>query len=174
MSCMVMKEESLAALANAIESNLNGGYSLWGFEAPDSLYDALEDCRIRRWFSAKAIYDKMYAFNIKAYNSRYAEHEGAADDIPPEVDLSQYKIHQKPEYRNGNVIIRPWHYHLAKLLDFYIYQTNECATYKDPLWAAMLEFSNCLNRFIVRRNPEYDTCGWGQLPPQKEEIEYEG
>ena len=116
MSCMVMKKEPLAALANAVEARLNCDYGFWGFEAPKSLYEAFRDCWVYGAFSAEAIYNKLYAFNIKAYNSRYAGHEKPGDDIAPAVHLSRYKIHHGPEYREHGFAVRPWHYHLAKLL----------------------------------------------------------
>ena len=37
-------------------------------------------------------------------------------------------VHQPPEYREHGFAVRPWHYHLAKLLDFWLYQTAEDAT----------------------------------------------
>ncbi|MCI8351949.1 MAG: hypothetical protein HFJ86_12445 [Oscillospiraceae bacterium] len=168
MSCMVMKKEPLAALANAVEARLNCDYGFWGFEAPKSLYEAFRDCWVYGAFSAEAIYNKLYAFNIKAYNSRYAGHEKPGDDIAPAVHLSRYKIHHGPEYREHGFAVRPWHYHLAKLLDFYIYQTNEDATYRDQLWEAMQEFSTHLKSFIVQNSLDYTDGKWGELPSQAE------
>ena len=170
MSCMVMKKEPLAALANAVEARLNCDYGFWGFEAPTSLYDAFRDCRGCYSFSAEAIYKKLYAFNIKAYNGRYAGHEEPGDDIAPEVDLTRYKIHHGPEYREHGFAVRPWHFHLAKLLDFYIYQTNEDATYRDQLWEAMHEFSSHLKSFIVQNSPDYTAGRWGELPPAAQTV----
>lgn len=76
MSCMVMNPEPLAALANAVETRLNCDYSYWGFEAPDSLYRELNDCKTSRTYFAEAIYKKLYALNIRAYNGRYCNTQG--------------------------------------------------------------------------------------------------
>ena len=64
MSCMVMRLEPLAALANAVEVRLNCDYNYWGFEAPDSLYRELSDCKTSCTYFAERIYQKLYAVNI--------------------------------------------------------------------------------------------------------------
>lgn len=149
MSCMVMKPEPLAALANAVETRLNCDYSYWGFGAPDSLYRELNDCKISRTYFAEAIYKKLYALNIRAYNGRYSGHEEPAGEEAPIIDGSKYIVHRRPEYREHGFAVQAWHYHLAKLLDFWLYQTLEDATHNDPLRLAMVEFQRDLYTFIV-------------------------
>ena len=61
MSCFVMNNEPLAALANAVETRLNCDYNYWGFEAPASLYNALADCKTSCTYFAKDIYRRLYA-----------------------------------------------------------------------------------------------------------------
>ncbi len=89
MSCMIMKEESLAALANAVADRLNRGYDFWGFEAPESLYHELSDCRTVSGcnYSAEAIYHRFYTLNVQAYNGRYKEQD-SNDERIPNVDIS--------------------------------------------------------------------------------------
>lgn len=118
MSCMVMNPEPLAALANAVETRLNCDFNYWGFEAPDSLYRELEDCKTSFTYFAEDIYRKLYALNIRAYNGRYADHEEPEDEEAPSIDVSKYIVHHPPEYREHGFDARPWHYQLAKLLDF--------------------------------------------------------
>lgn len=170
MSCFVMNPEPLAAIANAVETRLNCGYNYWGFEAPGSLYDALQDCKTSYTYFAEEIYKKLYAVNVRAYNGRYASHEEPADEEAPTIDGSKYIIHRPPEYREHGFAVRPWHYQLAKLLDCWLYQTLEDATHNDPLRLAMKEFRDNLYRFIVRNSPEYTAGQWGELPlPAPEE-----
>lgn len=173
MSCMVMKSEPLAVLANAVETRLNTGYDFWGFEAPDSLYRELEDCKTCCTYSAEAIYRKLYAVNIRAYNGRYARNEEPADELPPDVDITRYTITHGPKYREHGFAVCPWHYQLAMLLDFWLYQTLEDATYADPLRLAMAEFKRDLYSFIVTNSPEYYTGRWGDLPHQAPATEKE-
>lgn len=163
MSCMIMSKEPLAALANATEALLNCGYDYFGFDSPDSLLAAARDCRNMGFFSADSLYQKMYALNVAAYNGRYADHEQPMDDEAPDVDLSKYMVHRPPEYADHHHAVRLWHYRLAKLLDFWIYQVSEDATRNDAFVAAMREFQDCLFRFIVRRSSEYDAHEWGRL-----------
>lgn len=164
MSCMMMGLEPLAALANAVETRLNCGYNYWGFEAPDSLYHELRDCKISYTYDAMAVYRKLYAINVRACNGRYMGHEEPADEDAPVIDGSKYIVHRPPEYREHGFAVRPWHYQLANLLDFWLYQTAEDATHSDPLRLAMGEFRDCLYRFIIRNSPEYVKLQWGKLP----------
>ncbi len=171
MSCLIMKREPLAAIANAVETRLNCNYDFWGFEAPDSLYRELEDCKTSCSYFAEPIYRRLYAINVRAYNGRYSSHEKPADEEAPAIDGSKYIVHQRPEYQTCSdgtgttFAVRPWHYHLARLLDFWLYQTAEDATRSDPLRLAMAEFRDGLYSFIVQHSPEYYDGRWGELPP---------
>lgn len=164
MSCMVMNPKPLAALANAIASRLNCGYDFWGFDAPDSLFLELSDCKTVRLYDAKAIYRKLYALNIRAYNGRYGHHEEPADAEAPDIDTGKYIVHHGPEYREHGFAVRPWHYHLAQLLDFWLYQTLEDAVRGDPLRQAVRDFRDYLYAFIIRNSPPYYNMRWGRLP----------
>lgn len=63
------------------------------------------------------------------------------------------------------------HYQLAKLLDFWLYQTAEDATRSDPLRLAMAEFRDNLYSFIVMNSPQYVETRWGELPaPERKEA----
>lgn len=164
MSCMIMNPEPLAAIANAAETLLNCGYEYFGFDAPRSMHDAFQDCRTCYSYDAEGIYKKLYAVNVAAYNGRYKDHETPADDEAPTIDGSRYTVHQRPEYAEHHHAVRPWHYRLAKLLDFWLYQTSEDATWNDPTRAAMVDFQKALFEFIVQRSAEYDNApAWGRL-----------
>lgn len=165
MSCIVMKYESLAALANAVEARLNCDYNFWGFDAPDSLYRAFEDCRTVRLYSAEDIYNRLYMLNAKAYNERYKNHEEAAVEKAPIIDGSRYIIHHRPEYREHGFAVRPWHYYLAALLDCWLYQTLEGVVKNDPRRLAMRDFRDSLYGFIIRNSPPYTAVRFGELPP---------
>lgn len=52
MSCRMMSPAPLAALANAMEMLLNHGYDYFGFDAPDSLFNAASDCRNTTFYPA--------------------------------------------------------------------------------------------------------------------------
>ena len=164
MSCFVMNPEPLAAIANAVETRLNCDYNYWGFSAPDSLYRELADCKTSCTYFAEDIYRKLYTVNVRAYNGRYADHEEPEDEEAPTIDGSKYVIHHPPEYREHGFAVRPWHFQLAKLLDCWLYQTAEDATFKDPLRLAMKEFRDNLYGFIVGNSPEYVDAPWGGLP----------
>lgn len=148
MSCMIMNPEPMAAIANAAATLLNCGY----------------ECQSCGYYEATEIYKKLYAVNIAAYNGRYKDHEAPLDDLVPSVDCFRYIVHQKPEYAEHHHAVRPWHYRLAKLLDFWLYQTDEYATWEHPVRSAMLDFQEALFQFIVQRSSEYDNAPeWGKL-----------
>ena len=52
MSCFIMSDQAHATTANTLEYILNSGFNRFGFDAPDSLYKALSDCRDRYGFAA--------------------------------------------------------------------------------------------------------------------------
>lgn len=164
MSCLIMNLEPLAALANAVEARLNCGFDYWGFDVPDSLPQALNDCQTSGCFCADDIYSKLYALNVRAYNCRYKNHEEPADETAPSFDGNRYVIHHGPTYREHGFAVCPWHFHLARILDFWLYQTGEEATRKDPLRLAMKEFQYCLYSFIIRNSAQYHIGRWGDLP----------
>ena len=99
MSCFVMNPEPLAAIANAVETRLNCDYNYWGFSAPDSLYRELADCKTSCTYFAEEIYKKLYAVNVRAYNGRYMSHEEPVDEEAPAIDVDNYTVHRRPEYR---------------------------------------------------------------------------
>ena len=175
MSCKVMGLVPLAALANAVEARLNCDYNYWGFDITGNLGHELRDCKISYTYNAEAIYQRLYAVNVRAYNGRYAGHEEPADEMAPAIDGGEYIVHCPPEYREHGFAVRPWHYQLAKLLDFWLYQTEEDATHSDPLRLAMRDFRDSLYRFIIRNSPEYTELPWGELPQllQSGEVEKE-
>lgn len=164
MSCMIMNPESLAALANAVETRLNCNYNYWGFDVPDSLYREFDDCKAPYTYYAENIYRKLYAVNVRAYNGRYNGHEEPIDEEAPPIVMSKYIVHHPPEYREHGFAVRNWHFQLAKLLDFWLYQTAEDATRNDPLRLAMRDFQDKLYRFIVQNSPQYTEERWGELP----------
>lgn len=160
MSCLMMNEKALAAIALAAENLLNMGYNAWGFEAPESLFEALRDCENERgFFDTKLIYSRLYILNSRAYAGRYKE---PVNITPPEVDFSSVWLWKRPEY-NGHYIIKEWHYKLLKLLDCFNYQTAEQATSRDPLKKAMDELARVLSCFIARNSAAYEAAPWGNF-----------
>lgn len=161
MSCLMMNEKALAAIALSVESLLNIGYNAWGFEAPESLFEALRDCENEfSSFYAEKIYEKLYILNFRSYAGRYKE---PLNITPPDVDFSSVKLWERPEYNNGFYTIKEWHYKLLKLLDCFNYQTSEQTTSRDPLKKAMDEFARVLSGFIARNSAAYEAAPWGNF-----------
>lgn len=163
MSCM-MNPEQLAAIANATETLLNCGYEYFGFSPTAKIYDAFSDCRTGGSYDAEGIYRKLYAVNAAAYNNRYNGREMPVGDEAPTIDGACYKVHQRPEYAEHHYAVRPWHFRLAKLLDFWLYQTDEDTLSNDHTRAAMLDFQKLLFEFIVRCSDKYDRAACDMKP----------
>lgn len=167
MSCVIMKLEPLAALANAVEARLNCNYNYWGFDVSYDLACALHDCLIVGYYSEKKIFDRLYALNVRAYNSYYKNHEVPADESAPPFDVSRYVIHHGPTYRDHGFAVCPWHLQLARVLDFWLYHTSHSSVCNDPLRVAMKEFQFNLYAFIVQNDAQYRSGRWGDLPMPK-------
>lgn len=162
MSCFIMSAQSHATLANTLEYILNSGFNRFGFDAPESLHKALVDCRDRYgYYSSGAIYNRLYAMNNTAYNTRYKFTPGPGGDcipdkpsVPPLVEERQWNNHEK---------LLPWHYIFCKMLDCLIYQCNEDATRNDPLLLALIDFSRIYKSFLVVNTEEYSSAPWGTI-----------
>jgi hypothetical protein len=100
------------------------------------------------------------------YEQALSPEQAASYELAPAKRVAEYIVHHPPEYREHGFAVRPWHYQLAKLLDCWLYQTAEDATYKDPLRLAMKEFRDNLYSFIVGNSPDYTAAPWGELPAQ--------
>lgn len=167
MSCQIMRPEPLMALANAVAARLNYGFDYWGFGASQALHQAFSDCRAAMdTYYAVPVYKKLYALNIKAYEGRYKEKE--SDELPVDVpaNMDKYILHEI-DGSGKRKVTAPWHYRLAQLLDFWLYQTSEDMTKNDPLRLAVQEFRDGLYRFIVQHTPEYAKLpwsGWSSTP----------
>ena len=83
MSCFIMSDQAHATTANTLEYILNSGFNRFGFDAPDSLYKALSDCRDRYGFYCSGlIFRRLYDLNSRAYAGRY---KTDAYTTPPEM-----------------------------------------------------------------------------------------
>ena len=150
MSCFIMSDQAHAATANALEYILNSGFNRFGFDAPDSLYKALSDCRDRYGFYCSGlIFRRLYDLNSRAYAGRY---KTVTDTTPPEMP-SVPPLVQEREREDQHEKLLPWHYKLAKLIDCEIYQASEDATRKDPLLLALIDFSRVYTHFLVPTPP---------------------
>lgn len=158
MSCNIMSTQSHATLANSLTYIMNSGFNRFGFEAPESLYKALRDCRDRYGdYSAEPIYNRLYSLNLAAYAGRYSK-TMPADPVPDMPSVPQ--LIQPREYYHHEILL-PWHYRFCKMLDCLIYQTSEDATRNDPLYLALLDFSRIYKSFLVLNTAEYHAAPWG-------------
>ena len=149
-----------AATANTLEYILNSGFNRFGFDAPDSLYKALSDCRDRYGFYCSGlIFRRLYDLNSRAYAGRY---KTDADTTPPEMP-SVPPLVQEREREDQHEKLLPWHYKLAKLIDCEIYQASEDATRKDPLLLALIDFSRVYTHFLVSNTADYNAAPWGTI-----------
>ena len=158
MSCFIMKNESLAALADTLEYIGNFGFNRFGFEFPASLHKALSDCRDRHnSYVSRLIFQRLYSLNCAAYAGRYTD--TAADILPDMPRVSA--ITEPRQYANYHETLLPWHYKFCKLLDCLIYQITEDATINDPLRLALVDFSVSYKSFLVSNTAEYAAAPWG-------------
>ena len=164
MSCMMMTDQAHATLANTLEFILNSGFNRFGFDAPDSLFTALDDCKdVAGFYQAEKIFRRLYDLNARAYNGRYmdASHISPADFIPDFPSVPP--LVQDRQRENFHEKLLPWHYKLAKLVDCLIYQACEDATRNDPLLQALVDFKRVFFAFLVTNTDDYDAAPWGSI-----------
>ena len=160
MSSFMMSPQSHATLANSLEFMLNSGFNRFGFDAPDSLHKALQDCRDRYGFySAGLIFNRLYALNEAATNSRY---KNPAAVMVPDMPTVPPLIEERQRINQHEKLL-PWHYKFCKILDCLIYQASEDATTKDPLRLALVDFSRIYKSFLVANTEEYSAAPWGAI-----------
>lgn len=164
MSCFILNDRALAALADGMEKTLNMGYNFAGMDAPQNLRDVLEESCADKYgfFEAKLIYNELYKLNARAYTGRYPY--DPADETPPDFPAVSPLV-QLIEWDGAARCfkITPEHFKYMKLLECLIYQCAEDATYRDPLYLALKDFRNNLCFFLVHNNPHYTAASWGAL-----------
>ena len=157
MSCFIVKAETMAKMADYIETMYNAGFNYTGFEMPQTLHKYIaEKCTDARGnANAEKIYNELYILNYNAYNSRYKETEKLA--------WAEYK-HQsfvKPnEHGNGHYNIKQWQYQAVKHLQCIIYQCSEDGNKENELLNGLINLKNTLMAFIVMNQEEYKAADW--------------
>lgn len=114
----------------------------------------------RRRYNAIGIAEDLYRLNMCAYNSRYPS-TGDPDMFPLPDFPQEYSIRQAPDF-DRPLTPRPWHYQLCKMLDCWLYQTDEDATRADLLRVAVADFRAALADAIVTHTAAYERCEWGK------------
>ena len=164
MSCFVMTPDALRAMGEAISTIHNRGVEYCGFDCPHSLRDALAPCRGRYGeVSGKNVYESLFALNVRAVNGRYREE---ADVSAPDVPIFPELMHPGQFVRIGNywaVSIQPWHYQLLKLLECWLYETDEDSTINHPLRKGVADLVHCIQGFIVHNAAGYIKAPWGSI-----------
>ena len=160
MSCMIISARVHAVVAETLAAVLNMGFNAFGFDAPDELHAALEKCRDDwGYYQSESIFKELYNLNNRAYCGRYR-----MEDLPPVPDMPEVpKLYKPRQGENHHDLILPWHYQLAKLLDCEIYQANESATNKTPLYLALVKFVQVYRGFLVTNNDEYSRAPWADI-----------
>lgn len=155
MSAFEMSPESLAKIANTVESVAIGGFNNYGFEVPERFKRIAYEEN-----GAKKLYMRLYEMNVAAVNQCYG---GKCDDLTaPDMPRVSYIIERHREYRNGHEVVKPWHYHFLKLLDCYLYQCTEGDVPAQPLYKALAELQHVLQCFIIAHNDIYNDLPWGE------------
>ena len=153
MSCFVMQDRALAAIAESICSVGSAGYNTFGMELPRSLREALDDCHPCGDLLPSLVYKALYKLNLAAYSGRYREDaEEVAPDMPKDCAIA-FPCRDP----------QPWHYQLAKLLDCFVYQCEEDVTRTAPLLLGVREFSADLSAWLVHSRQEYISAPWGRI-----------
>lgn len=165
MSCYVMNSESirkigytLADILNACKYNGVVTLDKSACAAAD-LEKTFRDCVSGKHqdYDPEKISKALHRLNAKAYASRYW--------VPDECEFAPRGNKADYSFRpvaGANGIPQAWHYHLARLLDCWLYQTAEGATLRDPLRLGVKKFAACLAQQIVKHSPLYQCDLWDE------------
>lgn len=107
-------------------------------------------------YDPEAISEALHRLNAKAYAGRYSDPD--EETFAPPANM-RYNLRPLAGVTNTP---QEWHYHLASLLDCYLYQTDEDTTHADPLRQALETFSAHLAAGIVRNSEQYNKYRWGE------------
>ena len=166
MSCFIMRAESIRTLANTLESVFNAATFSPEFTittaavCETTLCSAFADCIRCQCYDGEMIAAALYRINAQAYGMRYKELVDA--ELPPSIPGTARSLFDRPIIKDHAERPQDWHYHLASLLDCWIYQTAEDATREDEKRAALKEFARNLKCQIVSHSMQYSKNRWGE------------
>ena len=163
MSAFMLEGERIAQLADYISALHNMGFDYFGYSMPETLHHELLDCRDNYGFMMTAkVYDRLSDLNMRAVCGRYDREPFIIGDIPTYEEIYHPRKRGTDDRVEGwYEEIQPWHYELLKLTQCFLYQCEEDATIKDPLYLALRELENLQMSHIISNVPEYKLAQWG-------------
>lgn len=163
MSAFIMSIDSIASLAEYIDTLNWLGFDYFGYSIPRSLNSALAlGCGSG---NEKKIFEALYALNVQAVNGRYKADNDTTVELPKRIEQIYHPKEPKHFDNEGHVFwiddIKPWHYQLLKKLQCFIYQCEEDTTIDNPILKSLQELEQELCRYIAENNIEYEMAKWG-------------
>ncbi len=168
MSYFVMRPESIWQLANTLESIMNAAtFSntctlTTAATCSTPMCNAFTDCASLSGtdYDAEPIAAALWEINNAAYAGRYRVPE--TPPLPEYVAGTGRSLCALPVFIDHAERPQPWHYHLCRLLDCWLYQTNEDATRNNKKRIALEAFTRNLKCLLVSHAPEYTAGRWGE------------
>lgn len=163
MSCILLPPNHLYAIACGIADTVNAkqsfNYQLMNGEIKVPLYQNLIDCRLNNsiYLDKQLVYKKLAEININAYNYRYKE-ETTFEELPN--PKNQNHLSKALKRKNGHFVLEKSSYEWAKLLDSYLYQCNEDATYNNPIIQDLEKLRDDYYRWLIMNTEEYEQADW--------------
>ena len=144
MSCLMLKKEVIASIADYIKTLNDFGYDYFGYSIPESLNRALDLGYKSK--PLKDIFIQLYSLNAKAFNIRYG------DDIDPSI--VELPIDFPTLYHPRKDTPQTWEYELLKTIACYNYQICEESIVDSDIYKALKDLENIITTNIVWRMPE--------------------
>lgn len=158
MSCFILSNEKLSILAKSIHTVITGGGDYCGFEGSKNAPRLLIKCKEEYDGTGEVeLFHVLADLNGAAYYSRYKE---SAEPGYFVFDQNAPEYVTPIKYKDGAYIITPEHYKLLKLLNCYLYQVSERATYKSEIKEILEDIRDSLGDMILYNNPEYVAAPW--------------
>lgn len=164
MSCFILHPDSIRKIGYTLAAILNADHfgNTYSFDVsavraaklPQIFRDTF---RPAYGFDPERISEALHKLNAKAYAGRYSDPE--AEPFAPPTKGTRYQL--RP-VAGACGTAQEWHYHLASLLDCYLYQTAEDTTLHDPMREALDAFAAHLASGIVQHSEQYAKFRWGE------------
>lgn len=154
----LMSPDALFLMANTLTDCMNSNYDACGFDFGKSehrrVHSALSDCCEGEHMVRQKVALRLAMVNMDAYANTHT------DILDP--NFYSKNVSTKTLYRRNDAHeVKPWHYHFCKLLDFWIYQTEDCHQEFRRLRYGIIGMRDELCDFIVANSPEYRAHRWG-------------
>lgn len=160
MSCFIVDPKTVAAIANYIAAQINGGFNCTHL-AVDIPHEFIESVSDKYNFAKpEFIFKKLYRLNWEAFNTRY---EGRYPENLDQcsADMRKFAEYDAPLTGMFEHKIEAQHWQMLKSMECFLYQCAESAEIENSVeYKTVRNMKNALKDRIVHNMAEYEAAEW--------------